>query len=557
MFRTLRSKLIFSYAAVAVLSLALALTVTFALARDYARSNGFKTLYEKKALTSPYVQLLIKEQFNTGLKGLPRELAGNLKASIRSSNIRLLIVNPTTMVAEFDSNKRFNTQGQRFPLNASAPDFQQKLDNGLEGTIQLAGETVTFQYVAQRLPITVKATPQSVEDSPATRTEVVPYILVVAQPQPGLREIVDQARGYILPAVAVALLAALIVGYLLARSISQPISRLAVAAGAIARGEYKQRVPVSGHGELALLTQEFNDMASEVSRAHQVQRDFIANVSHDLKTPLTSIQGFSQAILEGAVKDETGYKQAAQIINTEAQRMGRLVSQLLTLSRLQSNLTTMEMRPIELNPLLAQLVLAMQPLSAEANVELMLKIGTSSGIVLADADRLREAFSNLIENAIKYTQSGGTVTVETKQAPSGVEIEVRDTGRGIPKEDLPRVTERFYQVDKSRSSGVGQSVGLGLAITREVILAHQGKMDIESTPGVGTTVRVTLPATGEQRNGKPHLQSLMRRHTVTADGVAATDLHTKQLPPLEHIGNTDGNGSDTPAPRTEETAGTR
>ncbi|HYO48642.1 MAG TPA: ATP-binding protein, partial [Chloroflexia bacterium] len=269
-----------------------------------------------------------------------------------------------------------------------------------------------------------------------------------------------------------------------------------------------------------------------------------------LKTPLTSVQGFSQAILDGAIKDEQGYRQAAAIINGEAQRMGRLVSNLLDLSRLQGGLVALELRPVELGPVLAQLVLSMQPQAGEAGVQLVAKLGGPPGtMVLADVDRLREALGNLIDNAIKYTPEGGTVTVATQSTQAGVEVAVSDTGRGIPPEDLPRITERFYQVDKARSPGNGRSVGLGLAIVREIVLAHHGQMEIESTVGVGTTVRIMLPGQGTQQ-GQPRNRT-QKRSTMSNGQQTASKLTTPIAPGKEQhngshsmIGRDDAGGPD-------------
>lgn len=525
MLRTLRAKLVFSYAAISALSLTLALVVTFALARDYVQKSGFRSLHEKRALALPYVQLVIREQTAPDpARGASRQTLANVRESIRNSRMRLFLVSAETMMVEEDTSRRSNMIEQRFPLDDTSPDFDQKLSQGLEGTIQLPGENIGVQYVAQRLPLGPRP-PNPGPGAAQGRAQPNPYILIVAQPEPGLREIAEQARGYILPAVAIALITSLLVGYLLARSIARPISRLATAATAIARGEYSHQVPVEGQGELALLSREFNDMAEEIGRSHQVQRDFIANVSHNLKTPLTSIQGFSQAMLEGALKDEAAYQQAAQIINVEAERMSRIVSQLLSLSRLQSGLA--EMRPTELGPLLAQLVLAMQPRASEAGVELVFKAGQSTGVVLADADRLKEAFGNLIENAIKFTPAGGVVTLQATNKRSEVEIEVADTGKGIPQDDLPRVMERFYQVDKSRGPAVGHSVGLGLAITREVVLAHQGKIEMESSPGTGTTVRVTLPCLDAHAGAKSptHMSRRDKADAVRVNGELTSQLN--------------------------------
>jgi signal transduction histidine kinase len=533
MFRTLRAKLIFSYAAIAVLSLLLALVVTLALARDYSKSRGFSTLQEKKALALPLVGFVILDYVSENQnRRTPRKpLAENIKVSISRAGLRVLLLDPQTMrvIEDTAPAEEMNAVGEQ-PIDSETPGLKQALASGRgqQGTFTLPDEKVTFQYIAQRPPLsTIRNLLGFAQGqgglNPAAQNQPSPYIVVFAHREPGIRELIEELRGYVMPAVLVALLFSLGVAFLLARSISRPVVSLAKASAAIARGDYTQRLPVRGRDELATLTHEFNAMASEVGKAYQMQRDFIANVSHDLKTPLTSVQGFSQAILDGAIKDEQGYRQAAAIINGEAQRMGRLVSDLLDLSRLQGGLVALELRPVELGPVLAQLVLSMQPQAGEAGVQLVAKLGTPPGaMVLADVDRLREALGNLIDNAIKYTPEGGTVTVAAQSTQAGVEVAVSDTGQGIPPEDLPRITERFYQVDKARSPGNGRSVGLGLAIVREIVLAHHGQMEIESTVGVGTTVRILLPGQGAQ-HGQPRNRT-QKRSTATNSQPATSKL---------------------------------
>jgi signal transduction histidine kinase len=284
------------------------------------------------------------------------------------------------------------------------------------------------------------------------------------------------------------------VALLLARSISQPVAGLARATDAMARGDYSQRVTARGRDELATLSNRFNAMAEEVDRAHRAQRDFVANVSHDLKTPLTSIQGFSQAMLDGAITDEQGYRQAAGIINAEAERMSRLVNELLVLTRLESGLSALDIHPVDIGQVVREQVLAMQPQAAAAGVSLSLSSGAGQLTAPADPDRLKQALGNLVDNALKYTPAGGSVLVETAAVPGGARISVRDTGRGIPEEELARVMERFYRVDKARGPGTTGSLGLGLAIAREIVAAHGGTLEIDSRPGMGTSVVVTIPA---------------------------------------------------------------
>ncbi len=518
MFRTLRSKLIFSYAAIAVLSLLLTLVGTLGLARDAAQRNGYRTLNQKKELALPFIKIVVAEQ----RRYVPQATLAGVTKTIQNAGLRIMLLDPKTLKLQEDTGAANSNKPEAagtMPLNFTKGDLRaQKLlgqkDEAVQGTFRFDGESQTYQYVAQRIVVsslrnsvlgnaTTPATPAT-PGAPRGQTggELVPpavFVVVLAQPEPqllngtgngGLSELV----GLILASVGIALLVSLIVAYVLSGSISRPVARLAGAAAAMARGDYTYRLPVRGRDELSTLTGEFNSMAAEVGRAHQMQRDFTANVSHDLKTPLTSIQGFSQAMLDGAIRDEAGYRQAAAIINTEAQRMARLVNQLLNLSHLQNGLMTLEMQPTQPGQIITQLVLAMQPQAQEAGIELSVHSQSAGATVLADVDRLKQALSNLMDNAIKYTPRGGKVTLGLRDVPNGVEISVADTGAGIPPEELDRVMERFYQVDKSRSSAQGRSIGLGLAIAREIIHAHNGELKVESTLDAGTTVRIVLPS---------------------------------------------------------------
>ncbi|HEX8220629.1 MAG TPA: HAMP domain-containing sensor histidine kinase [Chloroflexia bacterium] len=504
MFRTLRSKLLWSFAAVSVLMMVLVLAVGFVLARNSARNTAFANLEQKRAIAVPYIALVLLDERAQGGRPAVTEAA---RRALDVAGLRVFLLDRDTLLVEHDTGDNTALLAKRFPFDTGV-DVDEQLRSGrpVRGSTDFEGEARRYQYIAQLTPLPARA--------PGGQPARLPrQFVVVAQPEPDLARVLQNAQELLLPAVLAGLVASLLVAYFLARSISGPVSRLAEAAAAVSRGDYSHRLPVQGHDEIATLTRQFNVMAEEVGNTHQVQRDFVANVSHDLKTPLTSIQGFSQAMLDGSIRDEAGFKQAAGIINTEAQRMSRMVSQLLSLTQLQSGLRTLELRPVELGPLLGQLVLAMQPQASEAGVELVARFGVSSALVLGNTDMLKQAFGNLIDNALKHTPRGGTITVSLLPASNGVEVLVSDTGEGIPSADLQRVMERFYQVDKARSPGHERSLGLGLAIAREIVESHHGQIRVESAEGKGTTVSVSLrtstggvrgaPGNGTQRDAAP------------------------------------------------------
>jgi signal transduction histidine kinase len=229
-------------------------------------------------------------------------------------------------------------------------------------------------------------------------------------------------------------------------------------------------------------------MSEEVQSTQQAQRDFLANVSHDLKTPLTSIQGYSQAIMDGATKNPS---QAARIIHDEAARLNRLVNELTDLIRMQAGGLSLKMSGLDFNAIVTAIAERLQVVAENKQVKIVVKTNKLP-IVGGDGDRLAQVLTNLLSNAIKFTPPDGIITVITQVTKSGVQLIVQDTGIGIPSEDLPRIFERFYQVDKAR--GPQRGTGLGLAITREIVQAHGGQIQVQSA-GVnkGTTFIITLP----------------------------------------------------------------
>jgi len=272
---------------------------------------------------------------------------------------------------------------------------------------------------------------------------------------------------------------------------------------AITRGNYEEQLDITSPEEMRRLATSFNAMAREVKVSRQAQRDFVANVSHDLKTPLTSIQGFSQAILDGTASNEDSQQRAAQVIHEEADRMAHLVDSLLDLARIEAGQVVMAREPVQVTTLLRECAEKIAPRAEQAGVRL--EVATEGDPVVAgDRDRLAQVISNLLDNALKHTPSGGLVTLAAKsltqqpgkrgeQPHPNIEITVSDTGEGIPAEDLSRIFERFYRGDKSRGKG-GRGAGLGLAIAREIIHAHGGQIRAESVLGLGTRFTVTLPS---------------------------------------------------------------
>ena len=319
--------------------------------------------------------------------------------------------------------------------------------------------------------------------------------LVLLAPRPTFRTVFIQLREMITPiwqAALLALLSSVLVSLLLARWVSRPLSQLTSAAGEVANGIYDRTVPPRGPDELKNLARAFNRMVNKVRASQQSQRDFIANVSHELKTPLTSIAGFAQAIIDGTASDPEEQRRAAQIIHQESQRLRRMVDQLLSLARFDAGQVELDMQKLDLSALLRGSVERMSPAAQAAGVELRLDLGQLPPIA-ADADRLSRVVMNLVDNAVKHTQEGGWVEVSAAANGQWIMVSVRDNGVGLQADQIDRIFERFYQVDAARARGDEIGAGLGLAISQEIIRAHGGSIFAESQPGFGSRFYFKIP----------------------------------------------------------------
>jgi signal transduction histidine kinase len=295
--------------------------------------------------------------------------------------------------------------------------------------------------------------------------------------------------------------AALLLGFIVFRGVTSPLGRLTRAAHAVSAGDLSQRVQIHTGDEIAELGAAFNSMAANLERGEQLRRQMTADIAHELRTPLSVIQGNLEAILDGVYTPDAEHIQPAL---DQAQLLTRLVEDLRTLALAEAGQLSLNAQPTEAKELARRVVASFEAQANAKHVMLKLKAPASPLYVRADGQRIAQVLTNLLGNALRYTPEGGQVQVHLQAQDHAMQrravvLSVHDTGQGIAPEDLPHVFDRFYRADKSRAresrdpQGASGS-GLGLAIARSIVEAHGGSIWAKSQPGQGTTVAFTLPA---------------------------------------------------------------
>ncbi len=297
-------------------------------------------------------------------------------------------------------------------------------------------------------------------------------------------------------ALVLALAIAGVIAFWLTRSISQPIVDLKRGMHAVAEGDlsYHLSIPADRSDEFGQLARSFQAMSRQLTELDKLKAEFVSVASHELKTPINVMIGYLQLLEEGVYGSLNPKQQEVhKTLALQANTLARLVKQLLDVSRFEAGGGRLEPRPIQLDDVLAELENAFHVLAVQR--EIHFAVERHDGLpeeVFWDLDRVNEVLGNLLSNAFKFTPHGGTVELVVESVDGGVLMEVRDTGAGIPPEQLPRIFEKFYQADNQRSARTSGS-GLGLAIAKQIVEAHGGTISCESTPGVGTTFSIMLP----------------------------------------------------------------
>ncbi len=480
LFKSLRVRIITSLVLIVVITLAIAGLTLYATFRGYQEDLTTASL---KQIASPiYYNLTVPSTFSNterGVQRLRQELLAYIRLQKQETGVIILFVGSNgRVINDFaPDTDAFRDEVFEIPLPpARGPNFADLA----------SGEYTTTD--GERLLFVTVPMPQTVRNQ-----ETGINAIVVALPATAGPNVYADLRQRLIFAGIIGSVAALFAGFFLWLSVYRPLAKVTTGIRAVSRGDYGQRVPETGPTEVRALATDVNAMASSVQASQRTLREFLANVSHELKTPLTSIRGFSQAMLDGTLETPEERARAARVIDAESKRVLHLVGELMDLSRLEMGQQRMDIVNVSAAELLRHAADVFALHGEGSGVSLELTSAPEDLMIAADFDRIEQVLGNLIDNAFRHSPPGGVVRISATAQKSGtVEFFVGDDGAGIAPEDLPHVFDRFYRsIDETAGSGAG----LGLAISKEIVRAHGGEIRAASPPSGGSTFSFTVPET--------------------------------------------------------------
>ena len=304
----------------------------------------------------------------------------------------------------------------------------------------------------------------------------------------------ESFRQLALWTLAICVVAAFVIlfsSYYTAKRIINPFVDMNHIVQCYSKGDFSQRIPVQGKDEASQLGRSFNEMADQLKNLEVTRQSFVANVSHELRSPLTSMKGFLEAMMDGTIPPEE-HDHYIDIVLSETRRMTAMVNDLLDLARIESGIITVNYEVFDINELIRRTLITFEARISEKQMELDVRFANEQSFVYADSNQISQVLRNLIDNAIKYSPEGRTILVSSYALRKEVYVTIRDTGVGIPAEDVPHIFDRFYKVEKAHTPSPQVGSGLGLAIVKKIIEAHGQSITVKSARGKGTQFTFTL-----------------------------------------------------------------
>ena len=466
---TVYLKFIVAYLVFAVLSLLTINTVTSEMVRDaMIRSKAAELYKEATAISNTYSKNLANKNFS----GFDFRNQLNTVDTMTSTTIWILSTNGTVL---FDSG---SPSGQ---VTFNSEPFDPA--NMTQGYYTVGDFYGSFQE------------PMISALSPVTSNFRRQAYIVVHSPLKNVEERLYGIRRIAYLTFGVVFLLSLIILIFFTTIIYLPMRKITKAAREYTGGNLDYVIEIDKDDEIGRLAASLNLMASQLSRAEENQKKFIANVSHDFRSPLTSIRGYLEAMVDGTIPPEMHEKYLNIVLN-ETERLTKLTNSLLTLNNLNIRGTVLEVTDFDINKVIKNTAETFEGTCMEKKIRFKLFLTGQTLFVTADEEKIKQVLYNLIDNAIKFSNANSTIKVETTEKNEKVFVSVKDSGIGIPKDSLKLIWDRFYKTDSSRGKDK-KGTGLGLSITKEIINAHHENINVISTEGVGTEFIFTLPKSKE------------------------------------------------------------
>lgn len=359
--------------------------------------------------------------------------------------------------------------------------------------LALKGEEVVRQTESAAGPLFTVLVPWVQENSYTGARTVMGFVLIQTAAQTVHAAYSGLIWPTVLAALAISVLAAAAL-FFITRQMTRPLTVMAQSAESMAKGDFTVRAPEEGSREIEALARSFNQMAGQLENLEQSRRDFVANVSHELRSPITSIQGFAQGMLDGTIPPEA-HEQYLQVVVDETHRLSKLIQNLLNLSRMENQDTSLAYSDFDLNELARRVLISRMTQIEEKELEIQVQMDEAGCFVHADADQIQQVIINLLDNAVKFTPQGGVITLSTGWGTENAYLRVKDNGVGILPQDAPHLFDRFFKADKAHT--VGQGTGLGLAICKRIMEKHGQQIRLVSGEN-GAEFEITL------EKGTPH-----------------------------------------------------
>ena len=454
-------KLLTTYVAIVIVILGvLALVLSLSL-------SAF--LYSEQKQRLGEIGQTITEQVSSSQKGeIPAaELVRTISAIDQSLNARVWVLSPQGQITLDSRGRLLNRRGTSF------------VDPQLLGPI-LEGEELT-----QVVTLLELETEMLLVGLPVYVDGRVSGAVLLMTPVSDVQATLNSIFRLFWPAAGLSLIAALILAMMVSRSISRPLRELSKAAMVLAEGDFSRQVTPRGDKELRLLASSFNQMANQLKELEDLRRDFIASVSHELRSPLTSIRGFVQGVLDGKIPPEKQHSYLQRSLN-EIRRLSMLVTNLLDLSALEGKAAPLNLKEYDLRELVNLSLAAMEPQISQHQMSVDIQVPTKPSMVFVDHQRFQQVLMNIINNCIMHIPPGNEMKIHINPVKNGYELHLADTGPGIPPHQMPHIFKPFYH-------GMDGGTGLGLSIAKALVEAHQGSIRVSNLPEGGSNFTIWLP----------------------------------------------------------------